>query len=136
MGCLFCKIIAGEIPSETVYEDSTFKVIMDINPVSYGHVLVLPKKHSVDISDMDDDTAATILPVIRNVAEMLKKGLSATGINIVQNNGGDAGQLIWHAHFHVIPRRPDDGIQIGMVHNKYAEGEMKLYADRIRSAGR
>lgn len=132
MNCIFCKIISGEIPSAKVYEDSDFIAILDINPVSKGHVLVIPKKHCENLFDMDEELLSKTLKTLQKVAIAMKKGLNVEGINLVQNNGKDAGQIIFHSHFHLIPRLPNDGISIGMVHKKYEEGELNKYAELIK----
>jgi histidine triad (HIT) family protein len=132
MNCIFCKIISGEIPSAKVYEDGDFIAILDINPVSKGHVLVIPKKHCENLFDMDDELLSKTLKTLQKVAIAMKKGLNVEGINLVQNNGKDAGQIIFHSHFHLIPRMPNDGISIGMVHKKYEEGELNKYAELIK----
>jgi histidine triad (HIT) family protein len=133
MDCVFCKIINGQIPSEKIYEDENFFVILDINPINKGHLLVLPKKHYTDLFDMDDTVLSKILAVIKKLANDLKTGIKASGINVIQNNGKDAGQIIFHSHFHIIPRFAGDGINIGMVHGKYADGELAKYGDMIRA---
>lgn len=136
MDCIFCKIIAGRIPSEKVYEDADFFAILDINPISKGHVLVLPKKHSETLFDMDDDTLAKTLAAIKKIGTSVKKALGSPGINVIQNNGKEAGQIIFHAHFHIVPRFGGDGMSIGMVHGKYAEGELVKYGEMIRIKSR
>ena len=108
--CLFCKIIKGEIPSKTIYEDEIVKVMMDINPISDGHLLVLPKNHNTDLLDLDDDT---LLHIKRTTTEklipILKEKLNCSGVTICQNNG--LGQEIKHFHLHLIPRYKDDNLE-------------------------
>lgn len=132
MNCVFCKIINGEIPSAKVYEDTDFLAILDINPVSKGHVLVLPKKHCENLFDMDDELLSKTLKVLQKVGKALKKTLNVDGINLIQNNGKDAGQIIFHSHFHLIPRTSDDDIKIGMIHKKYEDNELNKYAELIK----
>lgn len=133
MDCIFCKIIEGNIPAEKVYEDDLFIAILDINPVNKGHLLVLPKKHSENIFDFDEPEISNVMKVIKKLSKILIDTLKAEGINIIQNNCKSAGQIIFHSHFHIIPRYSGDGIKIGMVHGKYDEGEMKEFANKIRS---
>lgn len=102
--CIFCKIAAGQIPSATVYEDEEFRVILDLNPISEGHALILPKKHFTDITELDAETAAKVLPLAARIGEVMKKALGCTGFNVLQNNGISAGQTVFHFHVHVIPR--------------------------------
>jgi len=107
--CLICKIIAGEIPSYTLYEDKEIKVFLDIYPMTKGHSLVVPKKHFEDIFDVPE-THMNFTKKIPEVANKLKKITGATGMNIIQNNGRDAGQILNHIHFHLVPRFPEDGL--------------------------
>lgn len=105
--CIFCKIIKGELPSKTVYEDDLIKVIMNINPATDGHLLVLPKEHYTNIMDINDEV---LLHSIKMIREKLypdtKEALGCEGMTIAENN--DLGQEIKHFHLHLIPRYPDD----------------------------
>lgn len=105
--CLFCKIVKGEIPSYTVYEDEKIKVFLDINPNNDGHLLVIPKEHKANLYEMDDETLLYMLNVIRTkLATLLKDKLAIDGLTISQNN--DYGQEVKHFHIHVIPRYKND----------------------------
>ena len=106
MDCLFCKIINGDIPSKTVYEDELVKVFLDINPSTNGDMLVVPKKHLENIYDIDNDLLLHIHKVIKELYDLLKDKLSVEGLTIVQNNGH--GQEIKHYHVHVTPRYSND----------------------------
>ena len=106
--CIFCKIANGEIPTNTVYEDADFRVILDANPSNPGHSLVLPKKHGKDIFELDAETVAKAHAVAKKTAEALKEAMNADGVNILQNNGEAAGQTVSHFHVHVIPRHKND----------------------------
>jgi len=121
--CIFCKIIAGEIPSATVYEDDDFKVIMDIFPAAKGHTIILPKKHTANLFELDDDTATKALIVARKVATAMQTELNCEGINLLQNNGEIAGQTIFHFHIHLIPRFRGDLVQTTWAQGSYLEGE-------------
>lgn len=110
--CLFCKIIQGEIPSYTIYEDDKFKVILDRFPVAPGHTLIISKQHHVDIFDMPIDLAKEIYPLAQKIAPILKEVTGADGINIVQNNGEAAGQAVFHFHLHLVPRKQGDGVKL------------------------
>lgn len=110
--CIFCKIAAGEIPSNCVYEDELVKVILDLGPASKGHVLIIPKKHADDLFTLDMETKAHVLDVASKVGMAIKKALNADGINLVQNNGEAAGQTVMHFHMHVVPRYKGDGLQL------------------------
>ena len=102
--CIFCKIAAGEIPSETVYEDEQFRASLDLGPASAGHTLILPKAHFKDVTEISDEYAANVLKVAAKLGKAMKKGLGCEGFNLVQNNGEAAGQTVMHFHMHVIPR--------------------------------
>ena len=110
--CIFCKIIAGDIPSKTVYEDDKYKAIMDVAPASKGHVIILPKNHAANIFEISDEDVAGIMVVAKRVASILKNALECDGVNILQNNGEIAGQTVFHLHVHVIPRYEDDMVKI------------------------
>jgi histidine triad (HIT) family protein len=130
--CIFCKIIGNKIPAQKVNEDKDFIAILDINPVSKGHALIIPKKHCFNLFDMNEELLEKTLKVAQKIGNAMKKALNTDSINLIQNNGAYAEQLIFHSHFHLIPRFPDDGIKIGMVHKKYDEGEISKFAEMIR----
>lgn len=109
--CIFCKIVKGELPSYKIYEDDNFFAFLDINPVSLGHSLLVPKKHYKNLYELPDETLKKIMPLIKKLAIAIKKGVNADGVNIIMNNDGAAGQIVPHAHFHIIPRFADDGLR-------------------------
>ncbi|NLP35873.1 MAG: HIT family protein [Clostridiales bacterium] len=129
--CVFCKIIAAEIPSATIYEDEDFKVIMDIAPAAKGHAIILPKKHFANLYEMDDDTASKALIVARKVAIAIKAELGCEGMNLLQNNGELAGQTVFHFHMHLIPRKQEDGVTFTWKQGSYEEGEAAKVAEAI-----
>ncbi len=104
MSCIFCKIANGEIPSATIYEDDIFRVIMDLGPASKGHALILPKSHAADLTELDEEIGAKVLPLAAKVGKAMKQALGCAGFNLVQNNGEVAGQTVHHFHMHIIPR--------------------------------
>ncbi len=105
--CIFCKIIAKQIPANIIYENEDFIAIPDANPKVEGHTLIIPKKHFVNIIDIPETLGGELLDAIKKVAEIrIKEG--AQGFNIIQNNGEVAGQIIMHAHFHLLPRKKGD----------------------------
>lgn len=108
--CIFCKIANGGIPSAAIYEDAEFRVILDVNPASKGHALILPKKHYADVLEMDEDTAGKAFRLAKTMAVKMKEALQCDGINILQNNGAAAGQTVFHFHIHLIPRYKDDKV--------------------------
>lgn len=116
--CIFCKIIKGDIPSFTVYEDETFKVILDRFPAAPGHMLIIPKEHYADMFELPDEVAARLYPLAKKLAAKVKAVTGAEGINIVQNNGEAAGQSVYHFHLHIVPRKTDDGIILNQSSNQ------------------
>ena len=130
--CIFCRIISGEIPSTTIYENSKFKVIMDIAPANKGHVLILPKEHYDNIYDIDTATAGELFELAAMTARALKSVLGCDGMNILQNNGTGAGQTVFHFHIHIIPRFEDDTVNIGWKELSYEDGEMEQLREAIR----
>jgi len=108
--CIFCKIANGEIPSATLYENEHFRVILDLNPASKGHALILPKGHFTNLYELPDELAAEVLVLAKEVSIKLSEHLKCDGLNIVQNNGSCAGQTVFHFHMHLIPRYQGDKI--------------------------
>lgn len=116
--CIFCKIIKGELPSKTVYEDDLIKVIMNINPSTDGHLLVLPKEHYVNIMDINEEIINHSFKVIRDkLYPLLKEKLNCLGLTLAENN--ELGQEIKHFHIHLTPRYEDDGVDF-----KYDESKL------------
>ena len=116
--CIFCKIINGDIPSFTVYEDDTFKVILDRFPAAPGHMLIIPKEHYSDMFELPDEVAAKLYPLAKKLATKVKAVTEADGINIVQNNGEAAGQTVHHFHLHIVPRKAGDGLVLNKSSNQ------------------
>ena len=111
--CIFCRIAAGEIPSKTIYEDETFRVILDLGPATKGHALILPKQHAANLYELPDETAEKVLPLAKKLAKQLREKLGCDGLNLVQNNGETAGQTVMHFHMHLIPRYNGDDAGFG-----------------------
>lgn len=109
MDCIFCKIIKGDIPSYTIYEDEIVKVILDINPVSNGHMLIIPKTHYVNLMNIDDSVLSHIMNISKDLYKKYKDKLNMDGLTITQNN--DYGQEVKHYHLHLIPRYENDNIE-------------------------
>jgi histidine triad (HIT) family protein len=109
MDCIFCKIVAGQVPSTRVYEDGETLAFMDIHPLTEGHLLVAPKKHCEGLWDVDEATLAATMRAVRTVALGLKQALGLDSLNLLQANGKWAAQSVPHLHFHLIPRHEDDG---------------------------
>ncbi|SHM47230.1 HIT family protein [Gracilibacillus kekensis] len=102
--CIFCKIIDGEIPSAKVYEDEDVLAFLDISQVTKGHTLVIPKHHTKNIYETNDEIASTLFARVPRIANALKETFQPAGINILNNNGEAAGQSVFHLHIHLIPR--------------------------------
>ncbi|NQI69896.1 HIT family protein [Streptococcus suis] len=111
--CIFCKIVAGEIPASKVYEDDQVLAFLDITQVTKGHTLVIPKKHYRNVLDMDAEAAGQLFTAVPAIARQLKEKLGASGLNIVNNNEEAAGQTVFHTHIHLLPRfDQNDGLDI------------------------
>lgn len=132
--CIFCKIIAGEIPSNTIYEDDDFKVIMDIAPASKGHALILPKDHFDNIYDIDPEVLAKAVKLAQKVIKHATNILGCEGYNLLQNNGEVAGQTVFHFHMHLIPRyeNMDNETLLKCTPQEVSGEEVKKIADAIR----
>lgn len=129
--CIFCKIVKGEIPSNKIYEDEKVIAILDIQPVNPGHVLVIPKKHSTNVFDIEESEMFAIHSAIKKLSIPLLKAVNGVGLNILQNNGKPAGQLVLHTHVHMIPRFEGDGHK-QWSHSKYKSGEAENIAKEMR----
>lgn len=110
--CIFCKLANGEIPTATVYEDEDFRVILDLNPATRGHALILPKEHFANLFELPEEWTAKAFTLAKRLAGKMKDALGCDGFNIVQNNGAAAGQTVFHFHIHLIPRYEEDGAGI------------------------
>ena len=110
--CIFCKIANGQIPSKTLYEDEDFRVILDLGPATEGHALILPKEHAANLFELSEELASKVLVVAQKIAVRMKETLGCDGLNLVQNNGKEAGQTVNHFHMHLIPRYLNDGQKI------------------------
>jgi len=119
MNCLFCKIAAGEIPSEKIYEDEHVLAFLDIHPLSKGHTVVITKVHAENLIDLPEEEVGPACIAVRKVAEMVEKGVGAQGLTIGINHRAAAGQAVDHLHIHIIPRFDGDGGKSihSIVHN-------------------
>lgn len=112
MDCIFCKIINGEVPSYTIYEDEIVKAFLDISPISNGHTLIIPKKHFENMYDIDIEVQKHIEEVSKEIGKMLKEKLDCIGVSRFQNN--EYGQDVKHYHMHIIPRYKGDKLTFGL----------------------
>jgi len=131
--CLFCKIVAGDIPCEKIYEDEDTFAFLDIHPINRGHALVIPKIHAENIYDIPREDFCNLMETVRQLAPAVKDAVNADGINIGMNNDGAAGQLVFHAHIHIIPRFVSDGHR-HWHGTPYQNGEIRMVAEAIRIA--
>ncbi|MBU0625026.1 HIT family protein [Patescibacteria group bacterium] len=130
--CIFCQIIAGEIPSFKIYEDETVLAFLDIQPVSRGHLLVLPKTHSENLAGLAEAEIAPLFSLARRLGQVAQNITGAEGFNLIVNKGSAAGQMVFHTHVHVIPRSAGDGLRHWPKIEVSTE-EMKTIAQDIAS---
>ncbi len=102
--CIFCKLANGDIPTTTLYEDETFRVIFDASPATKGHVLIIPKEHYKNLTELPESIASGVMPLAGKIGKAMMTSIGAKGFNVVQNNGEAAGQTVMHFHTHIIPR--------------------------------
>lgn len=130
--CLFCNIVNKEVPARVVYEDEQVLAFLDIKPVHAGHTLVIPKLHSTDLSELPADDLGPLLDACQKIGNALL-GQGAEGFNVIHNAKPAAGQIIYHTHFHVIPRYKGDGLQ-HWPQQPYGAGEDEEWQRRLKAA--
>jgi histidine triad (HIT) family protein len=130
--CIFCKIIAGELPAEKLDEDEDTLSFMDINPWTRGHALVIPKQHATDIHEISEETLAKVLAAAKRLAGKARDNLGADGINVLNSAGQAAWQTVFHFHVHVIPRYEDDPLRLPGQPMQPEEGELAQVAAELR----
>lgn len=133
--CIFCRILAGEIPSRVLYEDEDFKVIMDVGPATRGHALILPKEHYANLYELPEELAAKAMKLAKKMTAAMTDVLHCDGFNLVQNNGMVAGQTVFHFHLHLIPRyeQDDNAGMISWKQNSFSDEEMQKLQELIVS---
>jgi len=131
--CVFCKIIAGEIPAAKIIETDKVVSFLDISPVNPGHALVVPRRHAASLLDLQQDELHVMIFVARRVAAAVTVATGSPAFNIIQNDGEPAGQVIPHVHLHVVPRKPDDGMHFGWRQLSYGEGELEALQKAIQA---
>ena len=119
--CIFCKLANGEIPTATLYEDEDFRVILDANPASKGHALIIPKEHYANLYELEESLAGKAMILAKKMVAKMTDVLGCDGYNLVQNHGECAGQTVFHFHLHLIPRYKDDGVGLGWKLNELTE---------------
>jgi len=130
--CIFCKIVAGEIPCTKIYEDEVALAFLDIGPISDGHTLVIPKQHFDKLHDCPPELLGQVSGCLARIACAVIAATGAEAYNVLCNNGRPAGQLVDHVHFHIIPRNTGDGVFNRWPHFKYPEGKAETLAESIR----
>jgi histidine triad (HIT) family protein len=130
--CIFCKIIAGELPAEKVDEDEHTLSFMDINPWTRGHALVIPKQHATDIHEISDESLARVLSAAKRLVGKARENLGADGVNLLNSAGAAAWQTVFHFHVHVIPRYEDDPLRLPGQPMQPEEGELAQVATELR----
>ncbi|WP_406622794.1 HIT family protein [Acidovorax sp. SDU_ACID1] len=132
--CIFCRLVAGEIPSATVYEDDHTIAFMDIGQVTPGHVLVATKRHAATLFDTTPAEAAAVMQTARRVALAVRATFDPAGLTLLQANGAEGGQTVGHVHMHVVPRHADDGITFTWPRQEPPAEVLAGYAQRLRAA--
>ena len=131
--CVFCRIIAGQIPSTRVYEDAQVLAFMDIGQVNPGHVLVAAKKHAANLFELDDMQAAAIAQASAKIARALKAAFNPEGLSVYQANGKAAGQTVFHYHVHLVPRHAGDGMELTWPVKNPPREKLEENAAKIRA---
>lgn len=132
--CLFCRLIAGEISSARVYEDEHTVALMDIAQVTPGHVLIVSRRHALTLLDLTTDEAAAVMRTAHRIAGAVKRAFNPPGMTLLQANGKEGGQTVFHFHLHVVPRHDNDGIALSWPHNAPPRESLEEYALRLRMA--
>ena len=130
--CLFCKIVAGKIPSEKIYEDEDMLAFMDIGPISDGHSLVIPKHHCELLHECPPEVLSKVASQLGKIAGAVASAMNSDGYNLLCNNGRAAGQIVKHLHFHIIPRNVSDGVFNRWPSYKYEDGRIETISAEIR----
>ena len=130
--CIFCKVIAGELPGEIVDSDERTITVMDINPATRGHVVVIPREHAADLAAVSDEDLVATMHSVRRMVDRMRATIEPAGFNVLNNTGRAAWQSIFHFHVHVIPRYADDPLQLPWLPEPADPGELAAVADELR----
>jgi len=131
--CVFCKIVAGELPAAKLIETDKALSFLDTNPINPGHALIVPKRHVCSMLDLQQDELHATMFLVKRVAAAVIEATGSPAFNVLQSNGPEAGQVIDHCHFHVIPRRADDGVSLEGRHMSYKPGEIEALQQAIQT---
>ncbi|MGC9453542.1 MAG: HIT family protein [Phycisphaerae bacterium] len=132
--CIFCRIVAGEVPAAKVLEDDAALAFLDVGPVATGHTLLIPRKHVETLDQLAAEDAAAVLRHLPRLVSAVRSATGCEGVNVLQNNGRVAQQFVPHVHFHIIPRESGDEFHFNWPAGTYAEGQMESLAQKIRSS--
>ncbi|MCE1243172.1 HIT family protein [Oryzomicrobium sp.] len=132
--CIFCRLVAGEIPASTVYEDDQTIAFLDIGQVNPGHVLVAIKRHAATLFDLTPDEAAAAMRTAQRIAHAIQAAFDPPGLSLFQANGVEGNQTVFHFHIHVLPRHADDGIELSWPRKDPPRAALDDYAARLRAA--
>ncbi len=130
--CIFCRLVAGEIPSAKVFEDAQTLAFMDLGQVNPGHVLVAIKRHAATLFDLTPDEAAAVMRTVHRVAGAVRETFDPPGLTLLQANGKEGDQTVFHFHMHVVPRHREDGIALTWPRKDPAAAVLEEYASRLR----
>ena len=130
--CIFCKVIAGELPGEIVDSDERTITVMDINPATRGHVVVIPREHAADLAAVSDEDLVATMHSVRRMVDRMRETLEPAGFNVLNNTGRAAWQSIFHFHVHVIPRYEDDPLQLPWLPEPADPDELAAVASELR----
>lgn len=132
--CIFCKIIAAEIPASVVFEDDAVLAFLDVSPLAEGHTLIIPREHYREMTDMPPAAAGRLLSVVPRLGWAIVQVTAASGFNVLVNNGSAAGQVVPHVHVHVVPRVSGDGLGYRWNAGKYSDGRAGELAQALQAA--
>lgn len=132
MDCIFCEIAQKKSPAEILFENEKFLAFLDINPINYGHTLVITKEHFDNFLTVPENELSEITRLTQYLAGAVKRALKADGFNIISNNGNSAGQTVYHFHYHIIPRFENDFMMKPRT-KEYDDNEIKNFAEKIKS---
>jgi histidine triad (HIT) family protein len=130
--CIFCKIVAGELPAHVVQEDERTLAFMDINPWTRGHALVIPRAHSADLLEVGEEDLAAVASASKRLAATMKERLGCEGVNLLNACGAAAWQTVFHFHVHVIPRNPGDPLELPAQPHQADDEELGALAQKLR----
>ena len=132
--CIFCKLVAGDIPAARVYEDDLTLAFMDLGQVNPGHVLVATKRHAATLFDITPEEAAAVMQTAQKVAQAVQAVFDPPGLTLLQANGREGDQTVFHFHMHVVPRHGNDGIALSWPRKEPGAEVLHGYAERLRAA--